>query len=62
MEGHDKGEFTLENPKAVAHAIVTSAQMWPVKRWHLKEYFTFDEYLKQQKLLIMRAIIPQLRM
>jgi AcrR family transcriptional regulator len=54
--GCESGEFNIEDVGLVAHNIVTSGDMWALRRWYLKKRYTLGEYIKSQMALVMNQI------
>jgi len=44
-DGIEAGIFRRTNVDLEIHAIVTSGQLWAVRRWYLKERFTIDTFI-----------------
>jgi AcrR family transcriptional regulator len=54
--GIEEGEFSIADPKLIAHDIVVLGHAWALRRWHLRKYWTFETYVKEQTDAILRAI------
>jgi len=54
--GCETGEFKIEDIGLIAHNIVTSGDMWALRRWFLNKRYTVDQYIKSQTALFMKQI------
>lgn len=54
--GMEEGEFNIDDPKLITHDIVVLGHAWALRRWHLKEYWTFKTYVKEQTDAMLRAV------
>ena len=42
--GEETGEFEVDSPVFVAHAILMMGHDWGLRRWYLSQHFTLDDY------------------
>jgi AcrR family transcriptional regulator len=54
--GIEEGEFSIDDPKLIAHDIVVLGHAWALRRWHLRKHCTFKTYVKKQTDAMLRAI------
>ena len=54
--GIEEGEFNIDDPKLIAHDIVVLGHAWALRRWHLRKYWTFKTYVKEQTDAILRTV------
>jgi AcrR family transcriptional regulator len=54
--GTEEGEFSIDDPKLIAHDIVVLGHAWAFRRWHLRKHWTFKTYVKEETDAILRAI------
>jgi len=54
--GIEEGEFSIDDPRLVAHDIVVLGHAWALRRWHLRKHWTFKTYVKKQTDAMLRAI------
>jgi len=54
--GIKEGEFNIDDPKLIAHDIVVLGHAWALRRWHLRKYWTFKTYVKEQTDAILRMV------
>lgn len=54
--GVEEGEFSITDPKLIAHDIVVLGHAWALRRWYLRKHSSFQTYLKEQTDAILRAI------
>ena len=54
--GCEIGEFKIEDIGLIAHNIVTSGDMWALRRWFLNKRYTVDQYIKSQTALLLIQI------
>jgi AcrR family transcriptional regulator len=54
--GIEEGEFSIDDPKLIAHDIVVLGHAWALRRWHLRKYWTFKTYVREQTDAILMAI------
>ena len=54
--GIEGGEFDIDDPKLIAHSIVVLGHAWALRRWHVRQYWTFATYVKKQTDSTLRAI------
>jgi len=55
--GIEEGEFSIDDPKLIAHDIVVLGHAWAFRRWHLRKHWTFKTYVKEQTDAILRSIV-----
>lgn len=56
IRGVEEGEFSIADPKLIAHDIVVLGHAWALRRWYLRRHSSFQTYLKEQTDAILRAI------
>jgi AcrR family transcriptional regulator len=56
IRGREEGEFTIDDPKLIAHNIVVFGHAWALRRWYLRKHWTFKTYVKEQTNAIVRSI------
>jgi len=44
--GCKAGEFKVEDPALAAYQILMLEHMWILKRWHLREHYTLEDYIR----------------
>jgi len=54
--GIEEGEFSIGDPRLVAHDIVVLGHAWALRRWHLRKHWTFKTYVKEQTDAMLRVI------
>jgi AcrR family transcriptional regulator len=54
--GIEEGEFSIDDPRLIAHDIVVLGHAWALRRWHLRKHWTFKTYVKKQTDAMLRAI------
>jgi AcrR family transcriptional regulator len=54
--GVEEGEFSIDDPKLIAHDIVVLGHAWALRRWYLRRHSSFQIYVKEQTDAILRAI------
>jgi AcrR family transcriptional regulator len=54
--GVELGEFSVSDPKLMAHNIVVMGHSWAFRRWHLRKYWTFETFVRGQVDVILRII------
>jgi len=54
--GIEEGEFSIDDPKLIAHDIVVLGHAWAFRRWHLRKHWTFKTYVKEQTDAMLRTI------
>jgi AcrR family transcriptional regulator len=54
--GVEQGEFSIDDPRLIAHDIVVLGHAWALRRWHLRKGWHFQTYLKEQTDAVLRAI------
>lgn len=54
--GIESGEFTINQPKLIAHSIVCTGHSWALRRWFLRKYFTFEMFVNEQTSAFLKAI------
>jgi len=55
--GCASGEFNIDDTKILAHNIVTLGEVWAVRRWYLKKFYTLDEYIRKETKSILNEIV-----
>jgi AcrR family transcriptional regulator len=55
--GAEEGEFSIDDPKLIAHDIVVLGHAWALRRWHLRKHWSFQTYVKEQTDAVLRAIV-----
>lgn len=56
--GVESGEFEIEDTRLMAHNILVIGRVWADRRWFLQKHYRFDDYLRMQADLVLRAIKP----
>jgi AcrR family transcriptional regulator len=56
IRGREEGEFSIDDPKLIAHNIVVFGHAWALRRWYLRKHWTFKTYVKEQTNAIVRSI------
>jgi AcrR family transcriptional regulator len=54
--GVEEGEFSVDDPKLIAHDIVVLGHAWALRRWYLRRHWSFQTYAKERTDAILRAI------
>lgn len=54
--GVELGEFSISDPKLMAHNIVVMGHSWALRRWYLRKYWTFETFVREQADAILRTI------
>ena len=54
--GIEEGEFSIDDPRLIAHDIVVLGHAWALRRWHLRKHWTFKTYVKKQTDAMLEAI------
>jgi TetR/AcrR family transcriptional regulator, cholesterol catabolism regulator len=54
--GCSTGEFIQHNTALMAQNLLSSAEIWALKRWSLKKLYSVDEYIGQQLEFVINSI------
>jgi AcrR family transcriptional regulator len=54
--GMESGDFTVSDPRLMAHNIVMAGNAWANRRWYLKRFYTLKQYTEEQTRLVLDAV------